>query len=58
MTQGMTPAPMSCTPSQVAAATARALANGRRTVWVPRLLRPVFFGMRLLPQSVWRRLPR
>jgi short-subunit dehydrogenase len=58
MTQGMTPAPMSSTPSQVAAATARALANGRRTVWVPWLLRPLFFGMRLLPQSVWRRLPR
>jgi short-subunit dehydrogenase len=58
MTHGMTPAPMSSTPSEVAAATARALAKGRRTVWVPRMLRPVFFGMRLLPQWVWRRLPR
>ena len=35
MTEGMTPAPMSSTPSQVASATARALAKGRRTVWVP-----------------------
>lgn len=58
MTHGMTPAPMSSTPSEVAAATARALAKGRRTVWAPRMLRPVFFGMRLLPQWVWRRLPR
>jgi short-subunit dehydrogenase len=58
MTHGMTPAPMSSTPSEVAAATARALAKGRRTVWAPRMLRPVSFGMRLLPQWVWRRLPR
>ena len=58
MTRGMTPAPLSSTPPQVAAATARALAKGRRTVWVPWRLRPVFFGMRLLPQPVWRRLPR
>jgi len=58
MTHGMTPAPLSSTPPQVAAATARALAKGRRTVWVPWLLRPVFFGMRLLPQAVWRRMPR
>lgn len=58
MTAGMAPAPLSSTPAQVAAATARALAKGRRTVWIPWALRPVFFGMRLLPQAVWRRLPR
>ena len=58
MTEGMTPAPMSSTPAQVAEATVRALAGGRRTVWVPGRLRPVFFGMRLLPQFIWRRLPR
>ena len=58
MTRGMTPAPMSSTPAQVAAATARALAKGRRTVWIPWTLRPVFFVMRLLPQAVWRRMPR
>lgn len=58
MTEGMTPAPLSSTPDQVAAATARALANGRRTVWIPWTLRPVFFAMRLLPQFVWRRMPR
>jgi short-subunit dehydrogenase len=58
MTQGMTPAPLPSTPEQVAAATARALAKGRRTVWIPWALRPLFFGMRLLPQFIWRRLPR
>jgi short-subunit dehydrogenase len=58
MTAGMTPAPLSSTPAQVAAATARALARGRRTVWIPWMLRPVFFGFRLLPQFVWRRMPR
>jgi short-subunit dehydrogenase len=58
MTDGMTPAPLSSTPQQVAAATARALAKGRRTVWIPWALRPMFFVMRMLPQSVWRRMPR
>ena len=58
MTHGMTPAPLSSTPQQVAAATARALAKDRRTVWIPWALRPMFFVMRLLPQFVWRRMPR
>ena len=58
MTDGMDPAPLSSTPAQVAEATVRALASGRRTVWVPFALRPLFFGMRMLPQVVWRRLPR
>ncbi|MGY4712135.1 SDR family NAD(P)-dependent oxidoreductase [Mycolicibacterium sp. CBM1] len=58
MTEGMAPAPMSSTPAQVAEATARALAKRRRAVWVPWALQPVFFGMKLLPQSVWRRMPR
>jgi short-subunit dehydrogenase len=58
MTAGMTPAPLSSTPSQVAAATARALAKGRRTVWIPWALGPASAVMRMLPQSVWRRMPR
>jgi short-subunit dehydrogenase len=58
MTDGMDPAPLSSTPQQVADATIRALDSGRRTVWVPWALRPLFFGMRMLPQRVWRRLPR
>jgi short-subunit dehydrogenase len=58
MTEGMDPAPLSSTPAQVAAATARALSKGRRTVWVPWALQPLFFCMRLLPQGLWRRMPR
>ncbi|AKN16922.1 short chain dehydrogenase [Mycobacterium haemophilum DSM 44634] len=58
MTAGMTPAPLSSTPEQVATATARALAKGRRTVWIPWALRPMVVAMRLLPQCVWRRMPR
>ena len=58
MTEGMAPAPLSSTPQQVAAATARALAKGRHTVWIPWALRPMFFVMRLLPQFIWRRMPR
>ena len=58
MTEGMTPAPLSSTPDQVAAATVRALAKRRRTMWVPWALRPMFIGLRLLPQFVWRRMPR
>jgi hypothetical protein len=54
----MTPAPLSSTPEQVAAGTARALAKGRRTVWIPWALGPASVVMRLLPQFVWRRMPR
>jgi short-subunit dehydrogenase len=58
MTQGMAPAPLSITPERVATATARALAKKKRTVWVPWALGPVAFVFRLLPQFVWRRMPR
>jgi hypothetical protein len=58
MTEGMTPAPLSSTPDQVAAAAVRALAKRRRTVWVPWALQPMFGAMRMLPQFVWRRMPR
>ncbi|MGE2833401.1 SDR family NAD(P)-dependent oxidoreductase [Mycobacterium sp. SMC-4] len=58
MTAGMSPAPFSSTPGQVADAAARALRGGRAEVWVPWILQPVFAGMKLLPRPVWRRLPR
>ena len=58
MTEGMTPAPLSSTPEQVAVATARALAKGKRTVWIPWALGSASVVMRLPPQSVWRRMPR
>jgi NAD(P)-dependent dehydrogenase (short-subunit alcohol dehydrogenase family) len=58
MTRGMSPAPFSSTPGQVADAVVDALGRRRDVVWVPAVLRPVFAGMRLLPRAVWRRLPR
>lgn len=58
MTAGMAPAPFSSTPAQVADAVVAALRSGRDVVWVPRVLRAVSAGMRLLPRAVWRRLPR
>jgi short-subunit dehydrogenase len=58
MTHGMAPAPLPTTPARVADATARALGKGRRTVWVPWALGPASVVMTLLPQFVWRRMPR
>jgi NAD(P)-dependent dehydrogenase (short-subunit alcohol dehydrogenase family) len=58
MTEGMSPAPLSSTPAQVAEAVADALDRDRDVVWVPGALRPVFAVMRLLPRAVWRRMPR
>lgn len=58
MTEGMTPAPLSSTPAQVAAAAARALRRGRTHVWVPRRLSVLVLAFRMLPRPVWRRLPR
>lgn len=58
MASGVKPAPFSKTPDQVADAVARAYRRGRHEVWVASILRPMFFGMRLLPRPIWRRLPR
>jgi short-subunit dehydrogenase len=58
MTEGMDPAPLSSTPDQVAAAVLRGLHRRANRVWVPGILRPVIFAIRLLPQPIWRRMPR
>lgn len=58
MTEGMDPAPLSSTPDQVADGVVRALRRRDATVWIPATLGPLFFGLRLLPQWVWRRMPR
>ena len=58
MTEGMSPAPLSSTPDQVAAAVVKALGSRRIRVWVPWALRPAYFVARLVPQAVWRRMPR
>jgi len=57
MTEGLKAAPFATTPTAVAEATVKALQRGRRTVWVPATLRPVFSVFRHLPGSLWRRLP-
>lgn len=57
MTAGMKAAPLATTPTAVAEATLAALHKGRRTVWVPATLRPLFSVLRHLPGPVWRRLP-
>jgi decaprenylphospho-beta-D-erythro-pentofuranosid-2-ulose 2-reductase len=57
MTRGRPAAPFATTPDAVAAATVKALRAGRRTVWAPAMLRPVFSVLRHLPGPVWRRLP-
>lgn len=58
MTAGMTPAPLSSTPDQVADATVRAVRRGREVVWVPTTLRALFALLRLVPRRLWRHLPR
>ena len=58
MTEGMSPAPLSSTPAQVAEATVVALRAGRTRVWVPRRLALLVLAFRLLPRAAWRNLPR
>ncbi|SNS19998.1 SDR family NAD(P)-dependent oxidoreductase [Rhodococcoides kyotonense] len=58
MTEGMTPAPFSSTPDQVADAVVRALDKGRARVWIPGVLAPITIVMNLLPAWIWRKMPR
>ena len=58
MTEGMAPAPFSRTAPQVADATVRALRGKRRSVWFPWQVGALAVVMRMLPQFVWRRMPR
>ena len=58
MTEGMSPAPISSTPPQVADAVTAALAKGRSEIWVPRSLAVLALAFRLMPRAIWRRLPR
>jgi short-subunit dehydrogenase len=58
MTEGMSPAPLSSTPAQVADAVDEGLRRGSEVVWVPAALGPAFAAARLLPRRLWRRLPR
>jgi short-subunit dehydrogenase len=58
MTEGMSPAPLSSTPQQVADAAARALRKGRSAIWVPAPLALLAFAFRVTPRFIWRRMPR
>lgn len=59
MTAGMDPAPFSSTPAQVADAVVARIRSGRGVeVWIPWPLRVMFWVARLVPRSVWRRMPR
>jgi short-subunit dehydrogenase len=58
MATGVKPAPLSITAPQVADSVVKALHRGRRVVWIPGVLGLVSFVFRMLPQSIWRRLPR
>ncbi|MHB1508355.1 MAG: SDR family NAD(P)-dependent oxidoreductase [Acidimicrobiales bacterium] len=57
MTAGLDPAPLAVDATAVAEAIVRGLETGAAVVWVPAALRAVFAVMRLLPRSLWRRIP-
>jgi decaprenylphospho-beta-D-erythro-pentofuranosid-2-ulose 2-reductase len=57
MTEGMTPAPLSVTPEQVAEVVADAVRNRRQLVWAPAPLRLVMSALRHVPAPIFRRLP-
>lgn len=58
MTAGMSPAPLSSTPEQVAEAVAAALEGGATEIWVPRSLAVFALALRLVPRPMWRRMRR
>ena len=57
MTGGLTAAPLSQTPEQVADVIVAGLRAGRRTVWAPPAMRWVMSVLRHLPHAVFTRLP-
>jgi decaprenylphospho-beta-D-erythro-pentofuranosid-2-ulose 2-reductase len=56
MTAGLTPAPLSVSAEQVAAAIVRGVRNGEQVVWVPAALRVLAVVLRLLPQRLVSRM--
>ncbi len=59
MTAGMEPAPFSSTPDQVADAVVARIRNGGGVdLWIPWQLRVMFAIARVVPRSLWRRMPR
>lgn len=59
MTAGMSPAPFSSTPDQVADAVVRRLRSGRGVeLWIPWQLKIMFAIAQVVPRALWRRMPR
>lgn len=59
MTEGMSPAPLSVTPGEVADAVVKRIdADQPGTFWIPGALRLVAWAMRLVPRPIWRHMPR
>jgi decaprenylphospho-beta-D-erythro-pentofuranosid-2-ulose 2-reductase len=56
MTDGMDPAPLACTPEEVARAVYPALSGRAQTIWVPGALRWLMLVLRLLPRPLFRRM--
>ncbi len=57
MTEGMTEAPMTINPQDVARIIVTALRKGRETVYAPSPLRFVMAGLKTLPRPLFRKLP-
>jgi decaprenylphospho-beta-D-erythro-pentofuranosid-2-ulose 2-reductase len=57
MTAGLQPAPLATTAPAVAHAIVDGLRRDADIVWVPSPLRWIMLGLRLLPRSIFRRLP-
>lgn len=56
MTEGMKPAPFSTTPENVADLIADGLVKGSEVVWAPPVLAYLFFVLRMLPRTIWRKV--
>ena len=57
MTVGRKATPLAIDASEVADAVVRGLEKGAEVVWAPPVLRYVFGILRLVPRSLWRRMP-
>jgi decaprenylphospho-beta-D-erythro-pentofuranosid-2-ulose 2-reductase len=57
MTKGLSPAPLSTSPEQVADAIVRGIGRGTEIVWSPPALRVVMMVLRHVPTVIFRRLP-
>jgi decaprenylphospho-beta-D-erythro-pentofuranosid-2-ulose 2-reductase len=57
MTAGRKATPLAIDASDVADAVVRGLEKGAEVVWAPPVLRYVFGILRLVPRSLWRRMP-